>query len=140
MDKSKTCGTCTPAHDFLLEEDLVFLGCMLPWNHSGNEHLKLLVEHYAHDEGGSLLQFALWNFDFCKGCTDCHPAESECLAFKIISFEEGLSYYKRNFGSVPLHVLEKMDYLVDVYKSHKQVINYHHIEIIENYKKEASGI
>lgn len=76
---------------------------------SGDEH-GCLNKHAHFTDHINILpgkRIVKWEYQFCSGCTDCKPEESECFVHKDISKEEAILILKQEYNNlIPKEILD----------------------------------
>ncbi len=89
-----TCSVLIPNFDINFSGDEH--GCLNKGSHF-SEHINILP-------GKRIVK---WEYEFCSGCTDCNPEESECFNYKEISKEEAILFLEEEYNnSVPKEILD----------------------------------
>ncbi len=89
-----TCSIIIPNFDVFFEGDTN--GCLNKGAHF-DKHINILPD-------GKIVE---WEFEFCPGCKDCNPEESECFNYEFISKDKALKILKNAYnGSIPSNILD----------------------------------
>lgn len=89
IKKMDRCHTLIPNFDIKFEGDQH--GCLNTSAHFDG-HITILPEG----------KIVLWEYEFCEGCTECNPEESECFNYKYLSKQELLIVLNKAYNnSIP---------------------------------------